>query len=169
MKKLIKLIFLKNKIMIISRVFLVVMLFTMFSCDSEKKSRIIHLYSKDRSQVVSVISDYVKNERIIAVGKHKSKPVKDYIKLDISETSKIGDEIGICWNVNGNQWEMVNDKTKVVKWNLDTTKYVFRENWFKDGGSPNAKYYRQSDCYTVGVLNYSKQFPEENGWVEKFD
>lgn len=155
--------------MIMSRILLVVMLFTVFSCNSERKSRVIHLYSKDRSQVVSVISDYTKKERIIAVGKHTSKPNKDYLELDISKTSKIGDEIGVCWNINGHKWEMVNDKAKVLKVNLDTTKYIFRGNWFKDEGVPNTKYYIKKDCFTVGVLNYSKHVPEENGSVERLD
>ncbi|PQJ16577.1 hypothetical protein [Aureicoccus marinus] len=140
-----------------------------FSCGSERKNNVIHLYSKDKSQVVSIISNYNKKERIIAVGKHISKPVKDYIELDISKTTKLDDQFGICWNTNGHKWEMVNDKAKIVKVALDTTIYVFRESWFKDKGTPNTKYYIKTDCFVVGALNYSEHYPEENGSVERFN
>ncbi len=152
-----------------NRILLVVMLFMFLSCGSERKNNVIYLYSKDKSQVVSIISNYSKKERIIAVGKHTSKPKKGYIELDISETTKLDDEFGICWNSNGYKWEMVNDKAKIVKVSLDTTKYVFRENWFKDEGTPNTKYYIKANCFTVGALNYSKHYPQENGSVERFN
>ena len=152
-----------------NRILLVIVLFVFFSCGSERKNNVIYLYSKDKSQVVSIISDYTKKERIIAVGKHTSKPKKDYIELDISKTTKLDDQFGICWNSNGYKWEMVNDKAKVVKVNLDTTKYVFRESWFKNKGTPNTKYYIKTDCFVVGALNYSEHYPEENGSVKRFN
>lgn len=153
-----------------NRILLVIVLFTFLNCSSERDSNVIYLYSKDKSQVVSIISNYNKKERIIAVGKHTSKPKKDYIELDISKTPKMGDEFGICWNINGHKWEMVNDKAKVIKVNLDTTKYVFRENWFKSKiGTPTPKYYRENNCFTVGAVNYSKHKPQENGSVERLN
>ena len=152
-----------------NRILLVIVMFVFFSCGSERKNNVIYLYSKDKSQVVSIISDYTKKERIIAVGKHTSKPKKDYIELDISKTTKLDDQFGICWNTNGHKWEIVNDKAKVTKVNLDTTKYVFRENWFKNKGTPNTKYYIKTDCFVVGALNYSEHYPEENGSVERLD
>ena len=151
------------------RILLVIVLYVIFSCGSERRNDVIFLYSKDKTQVVSIISSYSKNERIIAIGKHISKPKKNYLELDISKITKLGDEFGICWNSNGHKWEMVNDKAKIVKVSLDTTKYVFRENWFKDEGTPNTRYYIKASCFVVGALNYSKHYPEENGSVERFD
>ena len=144
-------------------------MFVIFSCSSERKNNVIYLYSKDKSQVVSIISNYSKKERIIALGKHISKPKKDYIILDISKITKLDDEFGICWNSNGYKWEMVNDKARIVKVSLDTTKYVFRESWFEDEGTPNTKYYTKAKCFIVGALNYSKHYPEENGSVERIN
>ncbi len=152
-----------------NRILLVIVLIAFFSCGSERKSNVIYLYSKDKSQVVSIISDYTKKERIIALGKHTSKPKKDYIELDISKTTKLDDQIGICWNSNGYKWEMVNDRAKIVKVVLDTTKYVFRESWFKNKGTPNIKYYTKKDCFVIGALNYSEHYPEENGSVERLN
>lgn len=152
-----------------NRILLVFILFVIFSCGSERKNNVIYLYSKDKSQIVSIISNYSKNERIIAVGKHFSKPKNNYIELDISKTTELNDQFGICWNSNGYKWEMVNDKAKIVKVNLDTTKYVFRESWFKEEGTPNTKYYIKASCFTVGAINYSEQYPEENGLVERFN
>ncbi len=96
-----------------NRILFVIMLFTFLNCNSERDSNVIHLYSKDKSQVVSIISNYTKKERIIAVGKHTSKPKKDYIELDISKTTELDDQFGICWNSNGHKWEMV--KLKLLR------------------------------------------------------
>ncbi|MNQ29924.1 hypothetical protein D3C85_432530 [compost metagenome] len=152
-----------------NRILLVIILFVIFSCGSERRSNVIYLYSKDKSQVVSIISNYSKNERIIAVGKHFSKPKNNYIELDISKITELNDQFGICWNSNGYKWEMVNDKAKIVTVSLDTTKYIFRENWFKEEGTPNIKYYIEVNCFTVGALNYTKHYPEENGSVERLN
>ena len=128
----------------------------------------MYLYSSDKTQVISVISDYNKNKRFVINGKYKSIPENGYIELDISEVPKIGDELGVCWNINGHKWEMVSDNSKIVKIKLDTTKYIFRENWFKDkDGAPTPTYYRQNNCFTVGVSNYSKHKPSDNGIVER--
>ncbi|MFH6935776.1 hypothetical protein [Flavobacterium sp. FlaQc-30] len=152
-----------------NRILLVIILFVFFSCGSERRSNVIYLYSKDKSQVVSIISNYSKNERIIAVGKHFSKPKNNYIELDISKITELNDQFGICWNSNGYKWEMVNDKAKIVTVSLDTTKYFFRESWFKEEGTPNTKYYIKDNCFTVGALDYSKYYPEENGSVERLN
>lgn len=140
----------------------------LISCKPELKSDIIYLYPKDKSQTVTVLSDYLNNKRIIAVGKHTSKPESDYIELDISKITKLGDEIGICWEKNGHKWEIANDKAEIVSNELDTTMYVFRNSWFKDeDGIPNAKYYREDNCFTVGTFNKSEHYPTENGTVDK--
>lgn len=152
------------------KIILVTLLFALLiSCGSERKSKIVYLYPKDKSQVISIISNYNKNERIIALGKYTSTPKNNYILLDISGTTKLDDQIGICWDINGHKWEMVNDKAKVLENTLDTSKYVFRENWFRnDQGIPNTKYYIKENCFTVGFLNYSKPFPKQNGVIERY-
>ena len=162
-----KLIFLNSKQFRYALILILLCLLT--GCSSKRKNNVIYLYSEDKSQIVSVITNNIKNERIIAVGKHKSLPKKDYIILNISKITELNDEFGICWNSNGHRWEMVNDKAIIVKISLDTTKYVFREQWFKDEGTPNTKYYIKANCFTVGALNYSKHYPVGNGSVERIN
>nr|WP_298789351.1 hypothetical protein [uncultured Allomuricauda sp.] len=150
--------------------FINLMLFTilLIGCGSERRNEYIYLYSKDRSQVVTIITDVNKNQRIIANGKHKEKPKKNYYLLDISNITELGDDIGICFKTKSNTWEIVNHKAKVLKVQIDTVKYVFRESLFEDKmGVPNTKYYIQEDCFIVGTLNYTEHFPEENGTVER--
>jgi hypothetical protein len=152
----------------LKKFFLAFFLILFCSCGKEKKSNFIYLYSKETKQVVTIISNYNNNERFICVGKHTSIPEVNYIKLDISKTTKFDDEFGICWNINGHIWEMVNDKSKIINSKLDTSKYVFRESWFKDkNGTSTPKYYRENNCFTVSAINYSKHKPQENGFVER--
>ena len=126
----------------------------------------IYLYSKDKLQVITILSDYGRNERIIALGKVRIRPKRNYIKLDISEVTELGDEIGVCWLTNG--WQLVNDKSKIVEIHLDTAKYVVKTSWYKDvDGIPNPAFYRKVNCYTVGALSYSKIHPVSNGFVER--
>lgn len=157
-----------NKYLIVNRLLCIAVFSILCSCGSEKRNSFIYLYSKDKTQVVTIITYLNKKERVIANGKHTLKPKKDYYILDISNITELGDEIGVCWKTNGNEWEITNDKAKIIRTEIDTTKYIFRKSWFKDErGIPNAKYYRQPSCFTVGVLNYSNHFPEENGFVER--
>lgn len=134
----------------------------------ESKSNILYLYPKDSSQVVTVFSNYSDNTRTIAVGRHSVSPKSNYVKLDISKIRDDGDAIGICWNKNGHSWEMVNNDAKIVEIKLDTTKYVVRENWFRDKREiPNSAYYEGTDCFVVETFDYSKPKPPENGIVER--
>jgi len=141
------------------------LVFLFFSC-SERKSEIIYLYPKDKFQIITIISDYQKNKRIVAVGKHITIPKDNYIELNISKITQLGDEIGVCWQRNNHIWELVNHNATIVEINLDTTKFLFKSNWHEDErGIPTPKYYREEDCFTVGMLNYSKHKPLENGYV----
>ena len=72
-------------------------------------------------------------------GNHSSIPKSNYIKLDISKITRLGDEIGICWNNGEYEWKIVNDKAKIIETKLDTLKYKFSKNWDKDKfGIPNS-------------------------------
>ena len=143
--------------------------FLMINCDGGgRRSEIIYLSSKDKSQVISIISDYVYNERIIAIGKVTTEPLENYVKLDISEVTELADEIGVCWLQNGNGWQLVNDRAKIIKTNLDTRKYIVKTAWYEDENRiPNTIYYHQDKCFTVGTLDYSEIYPEDSGFVER--
>jgi len=157
----------KNQLANIYRYKLITVLFSflIIGCANEQRGETLYLYPKDKSQVITIFSDYNNNLRYIANGKHKTIPKEDYIKLDISEITRLGDEVGVCWK-DKNSWEFVNHKARVIEVKLDTIKYSFKQRWYEDDkGIPNAKYFRKENCFTVGILNYSKHFPSENGIV----
>jgi len=110
------------------------------------------LYSIDKSQCISIIT--IGKTRYIINGKHSSVPKSNYIKLDISEITSLGDEIGVCWNNGKYKWEVVNHKSKILEIKLDTLNYKFNTSWEEDKyGIPNSKKYHKSNCGTIGLLN----------------
>ena len=146
---------------------LLILYLLLVSCKSNTRSSRMYLYSKDRSHIITVISDYETNKRIIAIGKVTNQPKKNYVQLDISEVTELADEIGVCWfDIGG--WQIVNDKSKIVRVDMDTTKYVIKTKWNNDKeGMPTPAYYKKENCYTVGALSYSKIHPNDNGHVER--
>lgn len=58
---------------------------------------IVVLYPENKSQYITVINDFGKDERTIIVGKQKHLPDTNYVTLDISNVSQLGDCIHICW------------------------------------------------------------------------
>ncbi len=151
-------------------IIIVLLLFTNCIKHGESESKVIYLMPQDKSQVITVFSLYNKNRRVIALGKHKTIPKENIIVLDISKTPKLGlgDELGICWDINNHNWELVNDKAIVIENKLDSSKYVFKENWPKDKSNiPTPVYYWNNNCFTVGFATYSKIKPSGNGSVER--
>lgn len=142
---------------------------SLFVSCRERRSSIIYLSPKDRSQTITVISDYYdKNERIIAVGRVTERPKNNYIKLDISDIVELGDEIGVCWNTNKKGWQIVNNDAKVTHVALDTTVYIFKSKWYEDEmGIPNTEFYRKENCYSVGTLPHDEVYPLDNGFIER--
>ena len=140
-----------------------------FGCKNKSRNELIYIYPKNKTEVITILSNYNKNERIIAVGKHTSIPEDNFVKLDISKITDLEDEIGVCWQEEGS-WKLVNDKAKVLKNELNKKKYEFLDSWEEnDDGIPNAKYYRKDGCFTFGTLNYGSLYPEEHGHIERID
>ncbi len=156
---------------VIRRTFGVLILFLFLNgCQNNGRSEILYLFSKDKSQVVTVISNYRENVRIIVPGKHSGNSWSSIkkIELNISEITELGDEIGICWSFEGYKWKIVNDNAKLISNNLNPEEYLFEESWPKnDDDIPTPKSYWQTNCYTVGTLPHSQPKPKENGIVER--
>ncbi|GEM_PF-3786353 len=152
------------------KVILILCLLTVFDCThyGNSKSAVIYLMPNDKSQTITIFSNYITNRRIIALGKHRDIPEDNIILLDISKVPKLADEIGVCWNKKGHNWEVVNDKAIVLENKLDTTKYVFREKWFVDEfGIPRGSYYWEDNCFTIGVASHYEPRPQGNGYIER--
>jgi hypothetical protein len=156
------------KSLIKKSIFILVPFLFFLSCNSNQRSSLIYLYSKDKSQAITIFSNYYDNERIIALGKLNAKPTTDYVKLDISKVTELGDEIGVCWCGEKKGWQFVSDESKIVEIHLDTTKYQIRTKWYTDEDNiPNAKYYKNNNCFTIGMLPHSTIHPSENGYIER--
>ncbi|XDZ56555.1 hypothetical protein FlaCF_3603 [Flavobacterium tructae] len=150
--------------------FLLLLTLVFLNCNSHSRSGRLYLYNKDKTQVITILTDYSKNERIIALGKLDKVPQSDYVTLNISEVTELADEIGICWFIENGGWQLVNDKSKIVTVHLDTTKYKIKTNWHLDEKAiPTPEYYRKTNCYTVGLLGNPRLHPNNNGDVESFD
>ena len=145
-------------------------LILVISCNSglNSRSEIIYLYSKDRSQIITILTDYPSKERIIALGKLTTKPKDNYIKLNIAGITELGDEIGVCWFKKSKGWQLVNNQSKIIEVQLDTTKYIVKTSWYEDEhGIPNTAFYEKENCYTFGTLDYSEIHPVNGGYMER--
>ncbi|MCC4923408.1 hypothetical protein [Flavobacterium chungbukense] len=89
------------------------------------------------------------------------------MKLDISEVTELGDEIGVCWFGKEKGWQLVSDQSKIVEVHLDTTKYIIKTEWYREDNTPNAKYYRRTGCFTIDMLKHSTIHPSVNGYIER--
>lgn len=150
--------------------FLLLLPLLFLNCNSNSRSSRFYLYNKDKTQVITIFTDYSKNERVIALGKLDKVPQSGYVKLNISDITESADEIGICWFIENGGWQLVNDKSKIITVKLDTTKYKIKTNWSLDENAvPTPKYYRKTNCYTVGLLGNPRLHPNSNGHFGSFD
>lgn len=144
--------------------FIVAIIAFVFAFGDHTNRTNFRIYSENKKQCVTVITQG--KTRYIINGEHNSIPETDYIKIDISEITPLGDQIGVCWKNENYDWEIVNDKSKVLESKLDTMKYKFNMSWEKDSfGIPNTKKYVKSNCGTIGLLNmktYDKTIILEN-------
>ncbi len=144
----------KNKIM--RNILLIVLVF--YSCNQEKNKNIIIIESPLKDQAITIISEG--NTRYIINGKHKNIPDSNYAILDISKVSLIGDEIGICWNVDGYKWKLVSAYSRFIKSNLDTSLYYLQKELITDKhGSPTFKEYLDKSCVRISIRE-GKCLPE---------
>jgi hypothetical protein len=120
------------------------------SCNKPNRTN-FRIYSPTKEQCVTIITKG--KTRFVINGEHKTIPNSNYIKVDISQIDRIGDEIGICWKNEVYEWEIVNHQSKIIENKLDTLKYRFNTRWENDErGIPNTKKYRKPKCATLDLL-----------------
>lgn len=142
------------KIFFIAVVMLIIAIITLIAVFGDHTNRTnFIIYSADKKQCVTIITRGL-NRYIINGKSNYSIPKTNYVKLDLSNTSRIGDEIGVCWKNENYEWEIVNHKAKVIENKLDTLKFKFNESWDRDEhGIPNSKKYHKPNCGTIGLSN----------------
>ena len=128
------------------------------------RKQIIHFYSLDRSQCITVINQ--DKFRYIIDGEYNSIPNSDYVKLNIQNVSPLGDGIHICWKNDNYYWEVVVHESKIVESKLDTLKYNFSTSLPLDKrGIPTEKKFRQNGCAIFSFYNMGLS-PDKGAIVE---
>jgi hypothetical protein len=127
-----------------------VILFLVLSCTNTKKWKNTIIESPDKKQSITIITKG--DIRYIMNGRYKEIPEYNYIKLDISKISPIGDQIGICWNIDGYLWRIVNDDSRLIENNLDSTLFDFKKSLEKDKyGAPTFREYLNENCVQISI------------------
>ncbi|MGX9987541.1 hypothetical protein [Soonwooa purpurea] len=117
------------------------------SCNKEKW-RDIELISPNGKQTITIITKG--NERFIMNGSYSELPNSNYAKVSIEKVDRLGDEIGICWNKNGDGWELISLYSELLENKLNTTKFRIKDGIDLDSNDiPTVKKYFNKDCDLV--------------------
>ena len=136
----------------------------MISCDSKNDHFV--LSPKDRTQSITVITEG--DTRFIIDGEHNSLPEENFVKLDISKIDPVGDEIGVCWNKEKYEWEVVNHGARIIENKLDSTRFNFKTSWeIDERGIPNAAKYHQEMCGSTGTDYFSPRNGDDLVYEQK--
>lgn len=125
-----------------------------------KNNEVFYVYSKDKSQCISIITEKHSKIRYIINGKHSTLPDKNYIKIDVSDIDPLGDGIWGCWENNG--WNLAIEGAVIIESKLDTRKFKFSDKLPRDKwGVPRETNYRGDNCFVFSF--YSKNISPQNG------
>lgn len=143
------------------RTLLTLILFVFVSCGD---SRIIHFYSMDMSQCITVID---KGEsRYIINGKHKVVPLSQYVKLDMSGVDPLVCGLRICWKTERYEWDVELDNAEIMESKLDSARFNFKNTLPTDErGLPTEIKFRQDGC-AVFSFYMMKLTPNKGAIVE---
>jgi hypothetical protein len=118
-----------------------------------KKSDTIFIYSPDRSQCITHISN--NDIQYVIDGKHTSLPYKNYVVLDVSSKDLyIDNSLNVCWRAENEsyEWQIVIDDSTILKSTLDTARFSFKTELPKeDGWIPTEAKFRNPNCATIDL------------------
>lgn len=129
-----------------------------------KERQVMHLYSNDRIQCITIIDDG--EFRYIIDGEHTKVPPKNFVKLDVEGIDPLGDAIHVCWRSEKFEWDLVVDNSKIIHSGLDTLRFRIKTSLPKDDrGISSEKKFRANDCM---VFSYylKRLLPDKGGVVE---
>lgn len=148
-----------NKILIYKIIAILGIVF-LTSCNK----RVLYIYSPQREQCITIITKG--KIRYIINGKHEEVPEKNYLKLDISNTTTLSDAIYICWYQQNKTGEIVMPKVKVLENMMDPDFYKFSDHLPEDkNGVPRPTKFGQLGCTSVG-FSYQNPYPKGSSIVE---
>ena len=131
-----------------------------FSCSRSSK---VKFYSLDNDNCVTVISK--DTLRYVIAGDYDKVPDTNFVKLDITKVTELGDGVWIRWLENQG-WDIVVDKSIIIENKLDTTRYLFDNQLPVDErGIPTEIKFRQENC---AIFDYylMKLSPDKGAIVE---
>lgn len=138
------------------------------SCSCTRKS-LVHIYSPDRDQFLTVITDG--DIQYLIDGIHTNVPDSNYVKLDISKKDlQVDNSLNVCWEESSEKylWNVVIDKTIILKSTLDTSKYLFQTKLpTRDGDIPTEAPFRKDSCATISFVLKRSSPPSETKVVFK--
>ena len=89
-----------------------------------EKWRHIEISPRDKSQVITVITEG--NKRYFIEGQYDKIPNDNYLVLDLSNVDKLGDGFSICWDDStGYKWKLASTYAALLENKLDTSKYLY--------------------------------------------
>lgn len=131
-------------------IFLYCFLFVfLLSCHKEKW-RNVQLVSPDGTQTITIIT--IENRRYIMNGNYDTISKTEYAIVDISRVDRLGDEIGVCWKVNGHKWELISLYSELIENKLNKKNYSVSGGIdFDRSGIPTAKKYFGKSCDLIYI------------------
>lgn len=136
-------------------------LFIFFGCNDPE---LIHFYSEDKTQCVTVIDDT--GFRYVIEGKHYEVPEKNYAKLNTNNIDPLSDILYICWRNQSYEWKVVASEAEIVDNYLDHTKFqISTEMPTDDRGIPSELEFVEGNC---AIFSYylMRLSPNKGGIVE---
>lgn len=131
-----------------------------FSCSRSSK---IKFYSLDKDNCVTVLTK--DTLRYVIAGDYDKVPDTNFVKLDISKITELGDGVWIHW-LDNQGWDIVVDKSVIIENKLDTTKYLFDNKLPVDErGITTEIKFRQENCAIFGY--YLMRLSPDKGAIVK--
>ena len=138
---------------------ILIVFFTILFVGCKNKST-IYFYSLDRSQCITVISEY--DYRYVIDGKHDQLPDTNYIKLRVQYRNSMFDNLFMCWNNEKYEWDVVNQYSKILESKLDTFRFNFNTELPKDErGIPTTLKFSDKRCANY-LFSLKKLIPDDD-------
>lgn len=147
----------KKNILEKKNIMILIVFFAIFFIGCKNKST-IYFYSYDRSQCITVISEY--DYRYFIDGKHNQIPDTNYIKLRLQNRNSMFDNLYLCWSNEKYEWDAVNEYSTILESKLDTSRFNFNTELPKDErGIPTALKFGDKRCATY-MFSLKKIIPD---------
>lgn len=126
---------------------------------------VIYFYSLDKSQCITVISEY--NQRYVIDGKHNHVPDTNFVKLHIKPINSMWNGFYVCWKSEKYKWDVIVPYSEILESKLDTALFNFNTKLPKDErGIPTEIKFSGSNC---AIYDFElKRLTPDKGAIVKY-